>query len=185
MVSIWGGDIWQLWPSVPIKVLTINLLEMASLLNQTADQLPAGFEEVSIGLKNDALFLESLQRWLVTIKGHTTKLKDTTERLSGYLHHSNHTTLRPAIRRLINQAEFAQRYLRTNGSNEVVLVSTPMPMGDSLSFLSLRDHASPFNKQNNRNGLQKGYKYACVSRFSIPARFRLFFLTSKFIKFII
>ena len=106
------------------QVLTINLLEMAAQLNQTADQLPAGFEEVSIGLKNDALFLESLQRWLVAIRGHITKLKETTERLSGYLHYSNHTTLRPAIRKLINQAEFAQRYLRTNGSNEVILVSS-------------------------------------------------------------
>uniref|UniRef100_A0A2P2I2A1 Prominin-1-like n=1 Tax=Hirondellea gigas TaxID=1518452 RepID=A0A2P2I2A1_9CRUS len=104
------------------QVLTINLLEMAAQLNQTADQLPAGFEKVSIGLKNDALFLESLQRWLTAIKGHTKKLKETTLRLSGYLHYNNHTSLRPAIRRLINQAEFAQRYLRVNGSNEVILL---------------------------------------------------------------
>ncbi|XP_047736381.1 prominin-1 isoform X3 [Hyalella azteca] len=102
------------------QVLTINLLEMAAQLNQTADQLPAGYEEVSIGLKNDALFLESLQRWLTAIRGHTKVLKETTDRLSGYLHYSNHTTLRPAIRRLINQAEYAQRYLRTNGSSEVI-----------------------------------------------------------------
>lgn len=104
------------------QVLTINLMDMAAQLNRTADQLPAGFEDVAIRLKNDALFLESLQRWLKAIRGHTKTLKDTTERLSGYLHYSNHTTLRPAIRRLINQAEFAQRYLRTNGSMEVVLL---------------------------------------------------------------
>jgi len=102
------------------KVLTINLLEMAAQLNQTADQLPAGFESVSFDLKNDALYLESLQRWAGQIQGLTATLADTAERLQASLHAANHTSLRQAIRSLVSQAEYAQRYLRTNGSREVV-----------------------------------------------------------------
>ena len=33
-------------------------MELAALLNQTADQLPTGYDKVSFKLKNDALFLE-------------------------------------------------------------------------------------------------------------------------------
>lgn len=40
------------------KVLTIDLMELAALLNQTADQLHHGNHQVAFKLKNDALFLE-------------------------------------------------------------------------------------------------------------------------------
>ena len=52
----------------------------------------------------------------------TARLKATTERLIGYLSHSKHQTLRPAIRRLLNQAEQAQKFLKTDGGKEVIKV---------------------------------------------------------------
>lgn len=42
-------------------------MELAALLNQTADQLPHGHHQVSFKLKNDALFLEVRQEISYTL----------------------------------------------------------------------------------------------------------------------
>lgn len=46
-------------------MLKIDLMDLAALLNQTADQLPTGYDQVSFKLKNDALFLEVTKFFLV------------------------------------------------------------------------------------------------------------------------
>ncbi|XP_042212646.1 prominin-1-like isoform X6 [Homarus americanus] len=117
--SVADKDTWDYYTDIlEKKVLTIDLMELAALLNQTADQLPNGYHQVSFKLKNDALFLEGLQRWVTSIGSLTKNLKKTTARLNEHLKF-NKTSLREAIGDLINQAEFAQYYLRVNGSREV------------------------------------------------------------------
>ncbi|MCL4128191.1 UNVERIFIED_CONTAM: hypothetical protein GTU68_013993, partial [Idotea baltica] len=101
------------------EVLTIDLLDLAAQLNQTADELPPDYGVISVKLKNDAIFLEGLRRWLSSIKTNTRTLKETTLRLSEALKF-NKTSLAVAIQDLMNQAEFAQAYLQVNGSAEVV-----------------------------------------------------------------
>ena len=103
-------------------MLPIDLLELAAQLNETADNLPSDFGSISVKLKNDAIFLEGLRRWLSSIKGNIKVLNDTTEALSERLKF-NKTSLKVAIEDLIDQAEFAQEYLQVNGSKEVVQVS--------------------------------------------------------------
>ncbi|XP_069941647.1 prominin-1 isoform X5 [Cherax quadricarinatus] len=117
--SVADKDTWDYYTDILEKrVLTIDLMELAALLNQTADQLPNGYHQVSFKLKNDALFLEGLQRWVTSIGSLTKILKKTTARLNEHLKF-NKTSLREAIGDLISQAEFAQHYLRVNGSREV------------------------------------------------------------------
>ncbi|KAK7084611.1 hypothetical protein SK128_007792, partial [Halocaridina rubra] len=117
--SVADKDTWDYYTDIlEKKVLTIDLMELAALLNQTADQLPTGYDRVSFKLKNDALFLEGLQRWVSSIGSLTRDLKATTLRLNEHLKF-NKTSLREAIGDLISQAEFAQQYLRVNGSREV------------------------------------------------------------------
>lgn len=117
--SVADKDTWDYYTDILEKrVLTIDLMELAALLNQTADQLPNGYHQVSFKLKNDALFLEGLQRWVTSIGSLTRNLKKTTARLNEHLKF-NKTSLREAIGDLISQAEFAQQYLRVNGSREV------------------------------------------------------------------
>lgn len=117
--SVADKDTWDYYTDILEKnVLTIDLMELAALLNQTADQLPTGYDRVSFKLKNDALFLEGLQRWVSSIGSLTRNLKATTARLNEHLKF-NKTSLREAIGDLITQAEFAQQYLRVNGSREV------------------------------------------------------------------
>ncbi|XP_066957020.1 prominin-1-like isoform X7 [Macrobrachium rosenbergii] len=117
--SVADKDTWDYYTDILEKnVLTIDLMELAALLNQTADQLPTGYDKVSFKLKNDALFLEGLQRWVSSIGSLTRNLKSTTARLNEHLKF-NKTSLREAIGDLISQAEFAQHYLRVNGSREV------------------------------------------------------------------
>ncbi|CAL4071051.1 unnamed protein product, partial [Meganyctiphanes norvegica] len=117
--SVADKDTWDYYTDIlEKKVMSINLMELAALLNQTADHLTDGFDGVSFKLKNDALYLEGLQRWVTSIGSLTRSLKATTERLNEHLKF-NKTSLREAIADLISQAEFAQSYLRTNGSKEV------------------------------------------------------------------
>ncbi|XP_050705639.1 prominin-1-like isoform X6 [Eriocheir sinensis] len=117
--SVADKDTWNYYTDIlEKKVLTIDLMELAALLNQTADQLPHGHHQVSFKLKNDALFLEGLQRWVTSIGSLTRNLKKTTARLNEHLKF-NKTSLREAIVDLISQAEFAQDYLQVNGSQEV------------------------------------------------------------------
>jgi len=117
--SVADKDTWDYYTDIlEKKVMTINLMELAALLNQTADHLTDGYDGVSFKLKNDALYLEGLQRWVTSIGSLTRSLKATTERLNEHLKF-NKTSLREAIADLITQAEFAQSYLRTNGSKEV------------------------------------------------------------------
>ncbi|XP_069173134.1 prominin-1 isoform X8 [Procambarus clarkii] len=117
--SVADKDTWDYYTDIlEKKVLTIDLMELAALLNQTADKLPNGYTQVSFKLKNDALFLEGLQRWVTSIGSLTKNLKKTTARLNENLKF-NKTSLREAIGDLISQAEFAQYYLRVNGSREV------------------------------------------------------------------
>ncbi|KAK3875885.1 hypothetical protein Pcinc_019276 [Petrolisthes cinctipes] len=119
--SVADKDTWDYYTDIlEKKVLIIDLMELAALLNQTADRLPneQTRESVSMTLKNDALYLEGLQRWVTSIGSLTRNLKETTARLNEHLKF-NKTSLREAIGDLISQAEFAQRYLRDNGSREV------------------------------------------------------------------
>lgn len=112
--SVADKDIWNYYADIlEKKVLTIDLMELAALLNQTA-----GSHKVSVKLKNGALFLEGLQRWVTSIGSLTRNLKKTTARLNEHLKF-NKTSLREAIVNLISQAEFAQYYLQVNGSQEV------------------------------------------------------------------
>ncbi|XP_076064298.1 prominin-1-like isoform X3 [Oratosquilla oratoria] len=118
--SVADKDTWDYYTDIlEQKVLSIDLMELAALLNQTADQLPAGYDNTSIKLKNDALFCEGQHRWVESIGALTRKLKSTTESLNQHLKF-NKTSLREAIKDLIGQAEYAQNYLRTNGSKEVI-----------------------------------------------------------------
>ncbi|XP_047480964.1 prominin-1-like isoform X5 [Penaeus chinensis] len=117
--SVADKDTWDYYTEILEKrVLKIDLMDLAALLNQTADQLPTGYDQVSFKLKNDALFLEGLQRWVSSIGHLTRNLNKTTARLNEHLKF-NKTSLREAIGDLISQAEFAQQYLRINGSREV------------------------------------------------------------------
>lgn len=113
--SVADKDTWTYYTDIlEKKVLTIDLMELAALLNQTA----GGHHQVSVKLKNGALFLEGLQRWVTSIGSLTRDLKRTTARLNEHLKF-NKTSLREAIVDLISQAEFAQYYLQVNGSQEV------------------------------------------------------------------
>ncbi|KAK8382982.1 hypothetical protein O3P69_011497 [Scylla paramamosain] len=113
--SVADKDTWTYYTDIlEKKVLTIDLMELAALLNQTA----GGHHQVSVKLKNGALFLEGLQRWVTSIGSLTRDLKRTTARLNEHLKF-NKTSLREAIVDLISQAEFAQYYLQVNGSREV------------------------------------------------------------------
>ena len=39
-------------------MLTIDLLDLAAQLNQTAEQLPPNYADIGVKLKNDAIFIE-------------------------------------------------------------------------------------------------------------------------------
>lgn len=83
-------------------------------------------EPILLYMSDTCMFSQGLQRWVTSIGSLTRNLKKTTARLNEHLKF-NKTSLREAIGDLISQAEFAQQYLRVNGSREVTEVNYTSP----------------------------------------------------------
>ncbi|KAB7497557.1 Prominin-1-A, partial [Armadillidium nasatum] len=137
-------DSWDYYTNIlEQEVLKIDLLVLAAQLNQTADALPPDYGSVAVKLKNDAIFVEGLRRWLTSIKTNIKILKETMDRLNEALKF-NKTSLNVAIQDLMKQAEFAQKYLQTNGSAEVAELVNRF----TDDFLADVDHYVEYIKMN-------------------------------------
>ncbi|XP_001946597.2 prominin-like protein isoform X2 [Acyrthosiphon pisum] len=97
------------------KITSIDLIQLADALNQTASQLPMSKSEVKFSLTNQAMYLKVHQAQQVALMlDISQRLESTANQLQEHLRF-NHSSLRHAVEHLLIEVEQAQKYLYTEG----------------------------------------------------------------------
>ncbi|XP_050421602.1 prominin-like protein isoform X2 [Adelges cooleyi] len=100
------------------KITSIDLIQLANALNQTASQLPSS-SDVKFSLVNQAMYLKVHQGHHVTAMiDISQRLESTANQLQEHLRF-NHSSLRNAVEHLLIEVEQAQNYLRNEGTTLV------------------------------------------------------------------
>ncbi|KAG8224847.1 hypothetical protein J437_LFUL005450 [Ladona fulva] len=101
------------------KITSIDLLKLSSVLRRTADELPESQQTIGHALRNEALFLESTQQNLVdNMLNMVRQLRENATALRDDLRF-NRTSLREAVKELMQEVEDAQQILTNRGPEEV------------------------------------------------------------------
>ncbi|XP_025422420.1 prominin-like protein isoform X2 [Sipha flava] len=97
------------------KITSIDLIQLADALNQTASQLPPSKADIKFSLTNQALYLKVHQNQHVAgMLDISQRLESTAIQLQEHLRF-NHSSLRHAVEHLLVEVEQAQHFLYTEG----------------------------------------------------------------------
>lgn len=97
------------------KITSIDLIQLADALNQTAAQLPSSKAEIKFSLTNQAMYLKVHQgQHVAAMLDISQRLESTANQLQEHLRF-NHSSLRHAVEHLLREVEQAQQYLYKEG----------------------------------------------------------------------
>lgn len=97
------------------KITSIDLIQLADALNQTALQLPSYKSEIKFSLTNQAIYLKVHQgQHVAAMLDISQRLESTANQLQDHLRF-NHSSLRHAVEHLLIEVEQAQTYLYNEG----------------------------------------------------------------------
>ncbi|XP_050546722.1 prominin-like protein isoform X2 [Daktulosphaira vitifoliae] len=101
------------------RITSIDLIQLADALNQTASQLPSSKSDVKFSLVNQGLYLKVHQgQHVAAMLDISQRLESTANQLQEHLRF-NHSSLRAAVEHLLIEVEQAQNYLRNEGTTIV------------------------------------------------------------------
>ncbi|XKL60926.1 hypothetical protein PGB90_007983 [Kerria lacca] len=106
------------------KMTSIDLLQLATALNETASQLPPLYINITYSLYNSAMYLQTHQIYQVAEMISITKeLESIAAQLQEHLKF-NHTSLKNAVEHLLEEVKTAQEKLQIRGRGIVTKLAT-------------------------------------------------------------